>query len=419
MTTLYTSAIRLFGAGIKLAQPFSSKASKWVKGRSKLFSELEEAISEEETWVWVHVASLGEFEQGRPLIEHIRELHPEKCILLTFFSPSGYEVRKNYKGAHFVSYMPLDTPANARRFLNIVNPCLAIFVKYEIWFHHLREMVDRKIPVLLISAQFRSRQIYFKRIGRMFLPVLRRLQQIFVVDEKSQTLLAHHNFRNVMLSGDTRIDRVLQIANKHRNFGFIRDVLQTDQILVAGSTWPEDIALLLPLINSGSLKCVIAPHENDERKISELEKMLTVKSVRLSKILPDDLASASVVIVDTMGDLADIYHVGSVSYVGGGFSSGIHNILEPAAHHLPVIVGPNHKRFAEAQEMIALGSCISVNSSRDIQAAIKQFSRDDQADDISKKTGQYMEKHAGATTRIYDYIQRERLLEHGVDSTVY
>jgi 3-deoxy-D-manno-octulosonic-acid transferase len=398
-----------------LAQPFSTKAAKWVKGRSQLFSQLEEFISDDEAWIWVHVASLGEFEQGRPLIERIRVMHTDIRILLTIFSPSGFDVRKNYQGAHLVTYMPLDTPANARKFLNIVNPRLVVFVKYEIWYHHFRQMLDRKIPVLLISAQFRPEQIYFKRLGRMFIPVLKQLQQIFVTDERSRTLLQKQNFKNISLCGDTRVDRVLQIAREHRNFRFIRDVLQTDQVLVAGSTWPEDIRHLLPMINDGSLKCVIAPHENEDQKLEALEKMLAVKSIRLSQIQTDKPAQADVVIVDTMGDLADIYHVGSMSYVGGGFSSGIHNILEPVAHNLPVIIGPNYKSFQEAHELIELGVCITVKSAHEIRVAIDNFNSKNSSGHISQTASQYMEKHAGATAHIYDYIHREMLLENGLD----
>ncbi len=415
MITAYTTAIHLLGAGIKLAQPFSAKASKWVKGRQHLFSQLEKAISDKEDWIWVHVASLGEFEQGRPLIERIKEAHPEMRILLTFYSPSGYEVRKTYDGAHYVTYMPLDTPANALRFLDIVKPRLVIFVKYEIWFHHFRETLDRQIPVLLISAQFRSEQFYFKWTGRMFLPVLKSLRQIFVADKPSKALLIKHDFQNVSYCGDTRVDRVLEIARVHRDFGYLRDVLQSDEILIAGSTWPEDIRHLLPMINKGDLKCVIAPHENDEHKLSALEKMITVKSIRLSEIYPDRPVNADVVIVDTMGDLADIYHVGSISYVGGGFSSGIHNILEPVAHRIPVIIGPNHKSFQEATELIDLGVCIAVKSANEIQAAIITFKNSNQSGGLSEIASQYMAQHAGATARIYDYIRTERLLEHGVD----
>jgi len=410
MIKAYTAAIRLYGVGIKLAQPFSAKASKWVEGRRRLFSNLEEAIADKDNWIWIHVASLGEFEQGRPLIELIRQRHPEAHILLTFYSPSGYQVRKEYRGAHYVSYMPLDTPENAIRFLDIVKPSLVIFVKYEIWLHHFREMADRNIPVLLISAQFRSNQLYFRKIGKMFLKVLEGLQQIFVVDLGSRDQLTSCKFENVVLGGDTRIDRVMQIAAHHRNFDYLKDVLQTDQILVAGSTWPDDIRHLLPLINNEGLKCVIAPHENDESKLLLLEKMIEVETVRLSRIAPSNPGNASVVIVDTMGDLADIYHVSSVAYVGGGFSSGIHNILEPVAYRLPVIIGPNHQRFSEALQLIELGVCIIVKSSGDIRVAIEGYNEESQQHHVSELAAKYLEQHAGATERIYEYIRRERLL---------
>lgn len=403
------------GAGIKLAQPISSKAAKWVKGRKHLFAQLDTTISSENNWIWIHVASLGEFEQGRPLIEMIRKQQPENRILLTFFSPSGYEIRKAYKGADFVTYMPLDTPDNARKFLDIVKPRLVIFVKYEIWYNHFREMMDRNIPLLLVSAQFRAGQFYFKRPGRMFLPVLKNLEQIFVADEQSQVLLKEHGFQNVERSGDTRVDRVLQIANRHQDFGIIRDVLQSEQILVAGSTWPEDIRHLLPMINEGKLKCVIAPHENDEQKLLALEKMLTIKSIRLSQIHEDSSLRVDAVIVDTMGQLADIYHVGSIAFVGGGFSSGIHNILEPVAHRLPVIVGPNHKNFREASELIELGVCVPAKSALEIKKAIDEFGEMDRSERVAELASQYLQKHAGATARIYDYIHRERLLKNGVD----
>jgi len=290
-----------------------------------------------------------------------------------------------------------------------------IFVKYEIWYHHLREMLERRIPVLLISAQFRQEQFYFKWSGRMFLPVLKDLQQILVADVSSKDLLTKHDFKNVSYSGDTRIDRVLQVAGRHQDYGYIREVLQTDNILIAGSTWSEDIRHLLPMINHKSLKCVIAPHENDDHKLVALEKMLNVSSIRLSKIHRDRPIHADVVIVDTMGDLAQIYHVGSMAFVGGGFNSGIHNILEPVAHGLPVIIGPNHKRFREAGELIKLGVCVSVTSASGLETAIDAFSNNVRSDQISEIANQYMRRHAGATARIYDYIRGERLLENGVD----
>jgi 3-deoxy-D-manno-octulosonic-acid transferase len=245
----------------------------------------------------------------------------------------------------------------------------------------------------------------------MFLSLLKSLNQILLADESSSEILAQYDVHNTTVCGDTRIDRVIQIAEKHRDFTFLHDVLQSNKLLVAGSTWPEDIKLMLPMINSGKLKCVIAPHENGENKLKELEQLITVKTLRFSQLSKSTSDRASIVIVDTMGDLAEIYHVANVAYVGGGFTSGIHSILEAVTYRLPVIFGPDYKRFGEAVELISLGVCKSIKSAAEFQNALSFYSIESNREAVIAIAGQYLDRHSGATTRIYDYIRRERLLK--------
>ncbi len=413
MKLFYSIGVRLYGLAIRFASLFSNKAAKWVEGRRNLSTRLGNAIDPSRRWIWFHAASLGEFEQGRPLIEKIRRNHPDIAILLTFFSPSGYEVRKNYSAADAVFYMPLDTRGNARSFIESVNPILAVFVKYEIWYHHLSFLQASNIPAILISAQFRPGQIYFKPYGTFFISLLKSLQKIFVADRTSLDILNERGFNNAELAGDTRIDRAIETSRTHRDFSFLLNVLQSEEILVAGSTWPKDEAIITPLLNSGSIKGVIAPHEIDEAHLAAIESVLTVSHIRYSGLQED--SKADVVIVDTIGDLAHIYHLATIAYVGGGFGKGIHNILEAAVYRIPVIFGPNYRQFAEAVELIELGAASSISSQETFERSFTVLSDPSRRAGIRANLADYFERHEGATARIYDYICRENLLEDGLE----
>lgn len=414
MKLFYSLGVLLYGLGIRFASLFSNKAAKWVAGRRNLSTRMAHAIDPSRQWIWFHAASLGEFEQGRPLIERIRRYHPDIAILLTFFSPSGYEVRKSYNGADAVFYMPLDTPHHARTLVQTVNPLLAVIVKYEIWYHHLNALQNANVPTILISAQFRRGQIYFKPHGAFFMPVLKGLEKIFVADQTSLDILNEHDLSNAELAGDTRIDRVIETSRSHRDFSFLLDVLESEQILVAGSTWPKDEALIIPLLNSRSTKGIIAPHEVDESHLEAIESALTVSHVRLSGLHED--SSADVVIVDTIGDLAHIYHIASIAYIGGGFGKGIHNILEAAVFGIPVIFGPNYRQFAEAVELIVLGAASSISSKQAFKSSLLAMSDPGCRAGIRDILRDYFRRHEGATARIYDYICREKLLEDGLEN---
>ena len=352
------------GLAIRIAALFSGKAEKWITGRKRLFERLEAQVDTANSWIWCHAASLGEFEQGRPLIEALRKGYPEHKILLTFFSPSGYEIRKDYNQADLVMYIPLDTPANARRFLRIVKPQLIVFVKYEIWLNFMKLAVQQGIPFLLISAQFRPGQWFFRWYGRKAENILRSLTQIFTADRSSAKLLGQRQFHNAACAGDTRVDRVIQISREAEDFSWLQDKLNGTRILVAGSTWPRDEEILKQVQDDETYGLVIAPHDVSETRLAGIERMFEGKISRLSRMQKSDTRRNDMILVDTMGQLAAIYQIGDVAYVGGGFDEGIHNILEPLVYRIPVVFGPKYSKFREAHDLIEL----------DVAGAISNFS---------------------------------------------
>ncbi len=402
MVTLYSFTIRLYRIGIALAALFSPKAQQWVRGRVHLFESLETAIRSRERWIWVHVSSLGEFEQGRPVIENLSEHYPQCGIVLSFFSPSGYEVRKDYRRADHVTYIPLDTRTNARRWVQTVRPVLTIFVKYDLWYHHLRALEETGSPVILISAAFRPAQWYFRPWGRFMEDRLRSLRQIFTQTHESEALLKNRGFNNVRHSGDTRIDRVLEIATQPRDFSWLKDCLGDDPVLVAGSTWPADEKRLLPATAMPGLQLIIAPHEISENRISALQMTLP-EAVLLSELRAQP-RKTRMVIVDSIGDLAHLYALGAIAWVGGGFGSGIHNILEPVAHGIPVIFGPRYRKFHEAHAIIAAGAASPVTSSSDAREAIIRYLDQKNREEVKKRLSKFFEMHRGATAHIMDFI---------------
>ncbi|MDX1478885.1 MAG: glycosyltransferase N-terminal domain-containing protein [Saprospiraceae bacterium] len=414
MVALYNLAIACYGLAIRAASLFNAKARAWLHGRRKLFRHLEQAVDHQRPWIWIHVASLGEFEQGRPVIERLRSAYPDHGILLSFFSPSGYTVRKDYPHADHVTYLPLDTHANARRWVRKVRPALAIFVKYEIWYHYLRALDRARVPTLLISAQLRAGQFYFAWYGRFMRRRLAGLTRIFTTGTEQTQFLNEAGLRNAETAGDTRIDRVITIARDTRDFSTVGQALGPGaEILVAGSTWPADEQILIPWIRETATKAIIAPHENSEERIQALTRQLGPAVLRLSASR-DAQRPADIVIVDTMGDLAHLYALGAIAYVGGGFGPGIHNILEPLAHGLPVIFGPNYDRFAEAHDLISLGVARSVQDPDTLRQAIAHFREAETPAFVATRAQTYLARHQGATERIYAYIRDEQLLDHGL-----
>ncbi len=418
MGLLYNIGIRLYGVGIGIAALSGHKKAKlWREGRRNILSRIAEVKAKEEgnrasTTVWIHAASLGEFEQGRPIIEQLKQLWPEVRIVVTFFSPSGYEVRKSYPNADHILYLPLDTPHNARRFLDSVRPDLAIFIKYEFWLNYLSELHRRHIPTLLVSAIFRPSQIHFRPWGHIWRDALHTYSSIFVQDEASQSLLNSIGCRNSILSGDTRFDRVAAIAQTARPIPEIEHFRGDAQLFIAGSTWDKDENILIELINRHpKTRFIIAPHEIDETRIANLERSIkagVVRYTRYSLKSHNDTNSNStpqVMVLDTIGLLSSAYGYARWAYIGGGFGVGIHNTLEAATFGLPIAFGPNYKKFREARDLIARGAAMSITNIEQLEAWFSLIANDDEAwQKASSSARRYTEEQCGATATILNAI---------------
>jgi len=397
---LYNSAIALYTAAIRLASLWHGKARLWCEGRKGLFERMAAAVSPSDRVVWVHAASLGEFEQGRPIIERIRCEHPEYKILLTFFSPSGYEIRKNYAGADYIFYLPADTPCNVRRFLDIAHPEVAIFIKYEFWINMLSELRRRSVRSYVVSAIFRRNSVFFRPYGGLWRQALETFDTLFVQNVESKALLAEIGFDNVAVAGDTRFDRVAQIAAAAQRVDRVERFRGRKPLFVAGSTWEPDEAILVPLINANpDLKFVVAPHEMDESRIERLAGAVRGGAVRYTQCTDDTVFDGiQLLILDTVGILSSVYGSARWAYIGGGFGVGIHNTLEAATFGLPIAFGPNYAKFREARDMVSLGCAHSV---ADAEALAEWFAplRDDDAawERASRTAREYTLKNQGAT----------------------
>ena len=402
---LYNIAIAAYASLIRLISPWNEKARQWSEGRKGIFERMRQTIKGERV-VWVHSASLGEFEQGRPIIEHIRANYPEYKILLTFFSPSGYEIRKNYEGADYIFYLPADTKANVRKFLDIVKPEVAIFVKYEFWLNMLNELRRRKVRTYVVSAIFRQNSIFFRPYGSMWCRALETFDTIFVQDEASQRLLATIGFDNVVVAGDTRFDRVAQIASMAKRVDVIEEFKGESPLFVAGSTWGPDEEILLPLINENpQIKFVVAPHEMEEERINHILKSVQGGAVRYTQREGVDLAAQQVLVLDTIGILSSVYGSATWAYIGGGFGVGIHNTLEAATFGLPIAFGTNYAKFKEAVDMVSLGAATSVDGAEALKAWFAPL-RDDAESLVlaSRAAKEYTVRHQGATQCIVKNI---------------
>lgn len=366
----YNFGLSLYAWVIRLASARHRKARLWTEGRKDLFRRMTEAIDPDARIVWIHVASLGEFEQGRPIIERIRKSHPEYKILLTFFSPSGYEIRKDYKGVDYVFYLPIDTPRNARRFLDAAHPEIAIFVKYEFWLNLLRELRRRKIRTYIVSAIFRRNSVFFRPYGGMWRQALESFDTLFVQNEESKRLLAELGFDNVVVAGDTRFDRVAEIARAAKHIDVVERFKGDSRLFVAGSTWGPDEELLIRLMNENpEVKFVIAPHEMDEGRIERLIAETRGGALRYTGCTSrTSYGRRQLLILDTVGLLASVYGYADWSYIGGGFGVGIHNTLEAATFGLPVAFGPNYRKFKEARDLVTLGAARSITDYESLRA---------------------------------------------------
>jgi 3-deoxy-D-manno-octulosonic-acid transferase len=411
---LYNSAIRILRAGIGVASLWKPKAKAWITGRTNNFKRLEDEIHRADRTIWMHCASAGELEQGKSLAEALKASFPSHKLVVSFFSPSGFEAGMKYKTADITCYLPLDTRENARRFFALVHPDLVIFIKYEYWYNHLHEAAQRKIPVLLVSAIFRPGQSFFKPWGGFFRKILELFTWIFVQDEDSQKLLQHTGMNNCSVTGDTRFDRVLKIKSAAEPVNYIEEFTGSKKVLVAGSTWREDEDLLFSLLDETSLKMVIAPHEISASNISRIMNRLNEKAILYSDAskYTGSFSDVRVLVIDNFGMLSGIYQYADVSYVGGGFNkSGIHNTLEAAAWGKPVIFGPNYKKFREAKGLIEEGAGYSISNATELNTVVKSFLNDaEKMKAAGERAKQYVEKNAGATMAIMDHIQRNRLL---------
>ena len=402
---IYSLAIYIYMLGIILVSPFHRKARAMVKGRINTYRILRHQIDPQARYVWFHAASLGEFEQGRPLMERFRELHPEYKILLTFFSPSGYEVRKNYSGADVICYLPLDTPGNVISFFRLVKPEMAFFIKYEFWLNFIIACHHKHIPVYSVSSIFRKNKVFFRWYGWGYAHVLKLVSHFFVQDEESARLLATRGIRdNVTIVGDTRFDRVIDIARQSRPLPLVEQFTSdASLVLVAGSSWAPDEDIIIPYFNSHpKMKLILAPHVIDEDHLRQIESKLRRPSVRYSEANEENVRQAHCLIINCFGLLSSIYRYGQIAYVGGGFGAGIHNVPEAAVYGLPVLIGPNNKNFREAQDLLRLGGCFEITGQTLFNAVMDHALKNER---LRNRRGRicksYIESNAGATDEIF------------------
>ncbi|MBR2419600.1 MAG: 3-deoxy-D-manno-octulosonic acid transferase [Rikenellaceae bacterium] len=401
---LYDFGIAAYTAAIKAVAPWKPKARKWVEGRRGIFERLQATVgASDKPVVWIHASSLGEFEQGRPVIEAIHEQYPQYRVLLTFFSPSGYEIRKDFAAADWVFYLPADTPRNVRRFLDIVRPAMAIFVKYDYWLNYLSELRRRKIRSYIFSSLFRRNSIFFKPYGGMFRRALETFETIFVQNEESKQLLSEIGFENVIVAGDTRFDRAAALPAQASRYPLIEHFKGEGRLFIVGSSWRPDEDLLVPFVNAHpDVKFVIAPHEMEQPRIERLETECTGGVVRYSECRTEsDVEGARVLIIDVIGILNQLYQYADWVYIGGGFGVCIHNTQEPATYGVPIAFGPKYHKFKEACDMIALGACCSVTTTEELEEWFAPLKADEKRRaHFARIAADYITANKGATELI-------------------
>jgi len=413
MRFLYTFFIHAYGWALSLAALFNQKAALWVKGRKNIFSKIEDSLKPNEKRIWFHCASLGEFEQGRPLIEKLKKEKPEFKIFVTFFSPSGYEIRKNYPFADYIFYLPADTPSNARRLINLVKPEMVVFVKYEFWFNYFRQIKNNGIPLYLISGVFRKNQHFFKSWGGWFRNQLKSITYFFLQDEKSAQLIKSIGFENQTVSGDTRFDRVSEILSEKENLPIIEKFKNGKPLLCAGSSWPPDEEIILDYFKSGKpdLKLIIAPHDISKNHIEEIKSKFSAFKTALYSRSSDtkEIQDYQILIIDSIGLLNKIYRYSNLAYIGGGFGVGIHNLLEPAVYGIPVLYGPNHKHFREALEMANGNGGFPIENKNDFMEIVDKLVTDKSFYETNADAAdKYISSNTGATQVIFDRIFGEK-----------
>lgn len=398
------------GPILKIAALFTAKMKLFVDGRKTVFETLAQKLTVGDKTIWFHAASLGEYEQGLPVMEEVRTLYPNHKIVLTFFSPSGYEIRKDTAAADVVVYLPLDTKANAAKFIQIVNPEMTFFIKYEFWPNYLHELGKSGAKVYLISGIFRESQAFFKWYGGFYREALRTFRHFFVQYDSSKRLLQKIGFQNITVSGDTRYDRVSKILERDNSLPFIEDFIDGKTTYVFGSSWPKDEALIIDFVNeTNDVKFIIAPHDISKSHINEIQSILRSKYILFSEMKGNNLSDYDVFIIDTIGVLSRIYNYADVAYVGGGFgTSGLHNILEPAAFGVPIVIGPNHSKFPEAAALIHFGGCLEAKDGRELKHLLSELlHNEDYRHEAGHKAATFVSMNRGAVNRIINHIANE------------
>jgi len=407
MQIIYSLGVRIYALIIRLAAPFNPKAKQWIDGRKNLFELIEESGVQGQKNAWFHVSSLGEFEQGRPVIEAFRQKYPEYKMVVTFFSPSGYEIRKNYPGADYIFYLPLDTRSNARRFVQLIAPKIVFFIKYEFWFHYLKQLHKQHIPIYIFSAIFRPNQIFFRWYGKWYRQMLTFFRHIFVQNEQSASLLQKFGIKPVTIAGDTRFDRVFDITQHAKALPLIESFAGQAKVIVAGSTWEKDEELLIKYIHSApeDIKLILAPHEPHQSTIDRIIRSLNVPGLKYSEAENHDLENIRVLVIDSIGLLSSLYRYGCVAYIGGGFGKGIHNTLEAATYRLPVIFGPKFHKFQEAKDLVQLEAGFSILNQQEFDEQLSRLLADDEFRIKSgNRAGDYVDKMRGGTLLILNKI---------------
>lgn len=409
---IYNGSVKSYHFLIRLASPVNPKAKLWIDGRKNVFEKLRSKLKgNKRELIWFHVASLGEFEQARPVIENLKKKEADLFILLSFFSPSGFEIRKEYPFADYVTYLPIDSKKNAEKFLNISNPSLIVFVKYEFWFHYLNEAKKREIPILLISALFRKDQIFFKSYGRFYKKILNCFSEIMVQDTASYDLLKKNNIKHASISGDTRFDRVTELASNPVLIPKIEEFKGSSKLLIAGSSWRREELIIKNSLNDlpSDWKILIAPHDISTNHIKELAQLFSTDYCLFSEYNFTHHCDKKILILDNIGRLSSAYKHADIAFVGGAFGSGLHNILEPAAYGIPVIFGPKFSRFPEAAEMINAGAGFTVKNESEYVSLIKRFTNSEtERKESGKRSAEFVNSRQGASNKVLNIIGRLR-----------
>lgn len=408
MNFIYQLGIFLYALAARVTALFNEKARFFVNGQKAAFPYLAQRFDDSRPLLWVHCASLGEFEQGRPLIEQIKKKHPGYQVLLTFFSPSGYEIRKNYDQADYVCYLPLDTASNARKFIELTKPEKVFFIKYEFWYNYINQLHKNNIPLFLVSAIFRQEQLFFKSglQARWYRQVLQKVTHFFVQTENSAQLLDSIGINDYTVTGDTRFDRVAEIAANSKQLPLIEQFKNGQKLIVAGSSWAPDEELLIDFLKQDqTTKIIFAPHEVKESNIKRLLDQLPAGAIRYSQAEGKNLEQAQVLVVDTIGILSSIYHYATVAYIGGGFGVGIHNTLEAAIYNIPVLFGPNYLKFQEAVNLQKVGAAFPITNSEELTGILNQLLNDDQKRvEVAQKCREFMLLNLGATQQVLEKV---------------